>query len=92
MTRCLAYTPMAAGHVFPLVPGLTELRRRGHHVVVVTHPDLVDTLRAAAGSTRSRSARSWWPASARPPRRSGPTRSRPKSPGPGSSPATRGCW
>ncbi|HET7303503.1 MAG TPA: glycosyltransferase [Segeticoccus sp.] len=46
MTRYLAYTPMAAGHLFPLVLGLTELRARGHQVVVVTHPDLVDTLRA----------------------------------------------
>lgn len=45
MTHYLAYTPMAAGHLFPLVLGLTELHTRGHHVVVLTHPDLVDTLR-----------------------------------------------
>ena len=30
MARILAYTPPALGHVFPLVPGLLEMQRRGH--------------------------------------------------------------
>ncbi|HEX5091004.1 MAG TPA: glycosyltransferase [Nocardioides sp.] len=46
MTTFLAYTSPAAGHVFPLVPGLLELQRRGHRVHLRTAPDLVDTLRA----------------------------------------------
>ena len=32
MARILAYTTPAAGHLFPLVPGLLALQRRGHHV------------------------------------------------------------
>ena len=47
MTRFLIYTSPAAGHVFPLVPGLLELQRRGHHVHLRTAPDLLDTVRAA---------------------------------------------
>lgn len=45
MTTFLAYTSPAAGHVFPLVPGLLELRRRGHDVHVRTDPALVAGLR-----------------------------------------------
>lgn len=45
MSRFLIYTPLASGHVFPLVPGLTELRSRGHEVVVVTDPSLVDVVK-----------------------------------------------
>lgn len=45
MTTFLAYTSPAAGHLFPLVPGLLELRRRGHHVHVRTDPALVASLR-----------------------------------------------
>jgi MGT family glycosyltransferase len=45
MTRFVVYTPLATGHVFPLVPGLTELHGRGHEVVVVTDPKLVPVLR-----------------------------------------------
>lgn len=30
MSTFLAYTSPAAGHLFPLVPGLLELQRRGH--------------------------------------------------------------
>jgi UDP:flavonoid glycosyltransferase YjiC (YdhE family) len=51
MTTFLAYTAPAAGHVFPLVPGLLELQRRGHQVHLRTAPDLVDTLRAAGLDT-----------------------------------------
>src|SRR3712207_282765 len=47
MTTFLVYTSPAAGHVFPLVPGLLELQRRGHQVHLRTGPDLVDTVRAA---------------------------------------------
>lgn len=47
MTTILAYTSPAAGHLFPLVPGLLELRRRGHDVHVRTDPALVAGLRRA---------------------------------------------
>ena len=47
MTTFLAYTSPAAGHLFPLVPGLLELRRRGHEVHVRTDPALVAGLRRA---------------------------------------------
>ncbi|MFF5233463.1 nucleotide disphospho-sugar-binding domain-containing protein [Dactylosporangium sp. NPDC000521] len=46
MNRYLVYTPPAAGHVFPLVPGLLRLRERGYAVHVRTAPELVDRLRA----------------------------------------------
>jgi MGT family glycosyltransferase len=36
MTRCLVYTSPARGHLYPIVPTLEELRRRGHEVVVRT--------------------------------------------------------
>jgi UDP:flavonoid glycosyltransferase YjiC (YdhE family) len=45
MSTFLVYTPPAAGHVFPLVPGLRELVARGHTVHVRTAPDLLDVLR-----------------------------------------------
>ncbi|HXF31896.1 MAG TPA: nucleotide disphospho-sugar-binding domain-containing protein [Solirubrobacterales bacterium] len=47
MTTFLAYTSPAAGHIFPLVPGLLELCRRGHDVHVRTDPALVAGLRRA---------------------------------------------
>jgi MGT family glycosyltransferase len=47
MARILAYTPPATGHVFPLVPGLLELQRRGHAVHVRTSSQVVDVLRRA---------------------------------------------
>ncbi len=47
MTTYLAYTSPAAGHLFPLVPGLLELSRRGHDVHVRTDPGLVAGLRRA---------------------------------------------
>lgn len=36
MARILVYTSPASGHLFPLVPGLLELQRRGHQVHVRT--------------------------------------------------------
>ncbi len=45
MSRFLIYTAPAQGHVLPYVPGLLELRARGHAVHVRTLPALVDTLR-----------------------------------------------
>lgn len=47
MTRILAYTMPATGHVYPLVPGLLELRARGHDVHVRTTPSALDALREA---------------------------------------------
>jgi MGT family glycosyltransferase len=47
MTTFLAYTSPAAGHIFPLVPGLLELQSRGHEVHVRTDPGLVAGLRRA---------------------------------------------
>jgi UDP:flavonoid glycosyltransferase YjiC (YdhE family) len=47
MSTFLAYTSPSAGHLFPVVPGLQELRRRGHDVHVVTAPHLVEVARAA---------------------------------------------
>ena len=44
MSTYLAYAPAAAGHVFPLVPGLLELQRRGHTVHVRTGADLLDVI------------------------------------------------
>lgn len=36
MTRFLAYTNPLLGHVYPIVPTLLELRRRGHEVALYT--------------------------------------------------------
>ena len=47
MTRFLAYVSPAVGHIVPLVPGLLELRARGHDVHVRTLPSMVPALRAA---------------------------------------------
>jgi MGT family glycosyltransferase len=47
MARILAYTAPAAGHLFPLVPGLLALRERGHHIHVRTQAEHVDAVRAA---------------------------------------------
>ena len=47
MTRILAYTMPATGHVYPLVAGLLELQSRGHSVHVRTEPAAVETLLAA---------------------------------------------
>jgi MGT family glycosyltransferase len=47
MSTFLAYTSPAAGHLFPLVPGLLALQDRGHEVHVRTAAELVDGARAA---------------------------------------------
>ncbi len=46
MARILAYTSPASGHLYPLVPGLLELQRRGHQVHVRTLPGALDQLAA----------------------------------------------
>lgn len=43
--RYLVYTSPARGHLYPIVPTLEELRRRGHEVVVRTLASEVDTMR-----------------------------------------------
>jgi MGT family glycosyltransferase len=45
MARYLVYTSPARGHLYPIVPTLEELRRRGHEVVVRTLPSEVELLR-----------------------------------------------
>ena len=47
MARILVYAAPAAGHLFPLVPGLQELQRRGHHVHVRIGERMLETARAA---------------------------------------------
>lgn len=44
MSRLLAYTSPARGHLYPIVPILLELRRRGHEVRVLTLASEVDLL------------------------------------------------
>jgi MGT family glycosyltransferase len=51
MTAFLAYTSPATGHAFPLVPGLQELRRRGHTVQLRTASPLVETIAATGLET-----------------------------------------
>src|SRR3954454_8016015 len=47
MARILVYVTPAAGHLFPLVPGLLELKRRGHAVHVRVGDKLLATAREA---------------------------------------------
>jgi MGT family glycosyltransferase len=46
MSRILAYTSPAIGHLFPMTPVLLELATRGHRVHVRTVGDQVDMLRS----------------------------------------------
>jgi len=46
MSKILVYTSPARGHLYPLVPTLQELRRRGHDVAVWTMAAEVDRVRA----------------------------------------------
>lgn len=46
MTRVLAYTSPASGHLFPLVPALEALRDRGHDVHLRTLSSRVDAMRS----------------------------------------------
>jgi MGT family glycosyltransferase len=45
MTRVLAYTTPARGHLYPIVPTLLELRRRGHTVAVRTLSSQLERVR-----------------------------------------------
>src|SRR3712207_5894313 len=45
MARYLVYSSPARGHLYPVVPTLEELRRRGHEVVVRTLSSEVELLR-----------------------------------------------
>lgn len=45
MSRILAYTSPARGHLFPLAPILVELRRRGHKVMLRTLASQVELMR-----------------------------------------------
>lgn len=56
MTRVLAYTSPMRGHLFPVVPILEELRRRGHHVSIRTIRAHVTHLRALGMNARSLSS------------------------------------
>jgi MGT family glycosyltransferase len=47
MSTFYAFTSPAAGHAFPVVPGLLELQARGHEVHLRTQGSLVDVLRGA---------------------------------------------
>lgn len=47
MSRILVYTSPARGHVYPLMPTLEELRRRGHQVFVRTLSSEVERVRAS---------------------------------------------
>lgn len=44
MARYLAYTSPARGHLYPIVPTLRELRRRGHEVIVRTLASEVEAM------------------------------------------------
>jgi len=46
MARILAYTSPARGHLFPIVPVLGELRRRGHEVALRTLSSQVSLMRS----------------------------------------------
>lgn len=46
MSRVLAYTSPARGHLFPLTPILDELRSRGHEVSVRTLSSQVELMRS----------------------------------------------
>ncbi len=46
MSRILAYTSPARGHLYPVVPILLELRERGHEIHVMTLASEVPALRA----------------------------------------------
>jgi MGT family glycosyltransferase len=46
MSRILAYTSPAIGHLFPLTPLLLELQSRGHDIHLRTLPSWVDQMRA----------------------------------------------
>lgn len=53
MPKILVYTSPARGHVYPLVPTLAELARRGHHVAVCTLSTEVSRLRGLGFSAQA---------------------------------------
>ncbi len=53
MARFLVYTSPARGHLYPLVPTLEELGRRGHDVVVRTLASEVELVRGLGFSARA---------------------------------------
>ncbi len=57
MTRILAYTSPALGHLFPLTPILDELRRRGHDITVRTLASQVPLMRSRGFSAEPISAK-----------------------------------
>lgn len=44
MSRYLIYTAPGTGHLYPLIPTMLELRRRGHDVTVHTEQDSIGTV------------------------------------------------
>lgn len=46
MSRYLVYTAPGSGHLYPLIPTMEELRRRGHEVVVRAEQESLPTLHA----------------------------------------------
>jgi len=52
MAKVLAYTSPARGHLYPMVPTLGELRRRGHEVAVRTMASEAERLSAKGFSAR----------------------------------------
>lgn len=57
MTRVLAYTTPARGHLYPIVPILLELQRRGHSVAVRTLESHVERMRALGFEAKAIDAR-----------------------------------
>jgi MGT family glycosyltransferase len=53
MAKLVCYTSPGRGHLFPTVPILLELKRRGHDVLVVTLADEVERLAAAGLRARA---------------------------------------
>jgi UDP:flavonoid glycosyltransferase YjiC (YdhE family) len=52
LSRVLAYTAPARGELFPLIPILEELRRRGHEIALRTLADEVEAMRALGFEAR----------------------------------------
>jgi len=46
MSKYLVYTSPARGHLFPLIPTIDELKKRGHQVRILTLSDEVERLRS----------------------------------------------
>ena len=52
MAKVLVYTTPARGHLYPIVPTLVELARRGHELSVQTLASQVETVSALGFRTR----------------------------------------